>query len=384
MPHRTAVVTPAIHLGHQPGVFRACIIGDSKLGGYGHAMHKMWSLRSDIKVTGLADPDEEGRAKHAEESGAENTYADYRDMLEKEKPDLVVIGPRCTVKHKEYLLACAEYGCHGMMEKPLTPDLEEADEAIAALDAKNLKWAIGFNFRTSPVFQHMRDLVLKEQIIGELLEIRSRGKEDHRAGGEDLIVLGIHLFDAMVELLATPHTAVSSICKDNGTPCTPADVREATEPLGPIVGEKLFVTYRFNRGINATFASMKNKKGNTGRWGMELIGAEGIISIRMDRIPQIHVLLDPTHTPAKSGIEWDPLPNMPEVDMRGSSVGHYAPIVDGLIDAIREDKRPLASIHDARVATEMIQAVWQSHVDGGCAVEIPCRQRAHPLKNWTV
>ncbi len=32
-------------------------------------------------------------------------------------------------------------------------------------------------------------------MLGDLLEIRSHGKQDHRAGGEDLVVLGVHLFD---------------------------------------------------------------------------------------------------------------------------------------------------------------------------------------------
>ena len=39
--------------------------------------------------------------------------------------------------------------------------------------------------------------MLREGRLGQLLEIRARGKEDTRAGGEDLIVLGTHCFDLM-------------------------------------------------------------------------------------------------------------------------------------------------------------------------------------------
>ena len=73
-------------------------------------------------MAGLADPDESGRMKHAEDAGAARTYADYREMLGKEKPDLVSIGPRWTVRHKEYLLACTEIGAHGYLEKPIAVD----------------------------------------------------------------------------------------------------------------------------------------------------------------------------------------------------------------------------------------------------------------------
>ena len=383
MPNRTAVVTPSIILG-QGAPLKACVIGDSKHGGYGHSLHRMWELRDDVEVVGLADPDEAGRKKHAEEAQAKRTYADYREMLEKEKPQLVAIGPRWTINHKEYLLACAEHGCHGMMEKPLTPDLAEADEAIAALDAKDLKWTVAFNFRASPVFQYLRDQLLQENLIGELLEIQSRGKEDGRAGGEDLIVLGVHLFDMMAEIMGAPLSATSSLCKDDGNPCTPADVREASEPLGPICGDKIYVNYRFLRNLPGSFHSRKNKAGNKGRWGMDILGTEGVVTVRMDAIPKVHVLKDPSHTPGISGVAWEPLQGAPEVDLRGSHVGHYAPIVDSLVDCVHSGERPLCSIHDARVATEMIQAAWQSHVDGGAPVTIPLAKREHPLKNWTL
>jgi predicted dehydrogenase len=139
--------------------WRACILGDTKEGGYGHSLHKIWACRPDIDVVGLADPDAEGRAKQAAEAKALRTYADYREMLDKEKPDLLAIGPRWTSRHKEYLLAAAAHGVHGMMEKPIAADLVEADEMIRAIEEKNLRWTIGFNFRITPVIQFTKRAV---------------------------------------------------------------------------------------------------------------------------------------------------------------------------------------------------------------------------------
>ena len=84
--------------------YTACVIGDTKNGGYGHDLHKSFDLNPDVRLVGLADPDEEGRAKRAAECGVEKTYADYRDMLEKESPDMVIVGPRWTPTHKDYVL----------------------------------------------------------------------------------------------------------------------------------------------------------------------------------------------------------------------------------------------------------------------------------------
>ena len=117
----------------------------------------IFKARPDVDVVGLADPDEAGRAKQATDCEAKTQYADYREMLQKEKPDLVAVCPRTTPRHKEYLLACAEAGAHGFIEKPLCVDLAEADEIVAAMEAKGLKWTIGFNFRSTPLVDHARD-----------------------------------------------------------------------------------------------------------------------------------------------------------------------------------------------------------------------------------
>jgi predicted dehydrogenase len=70
------------------------------------------------------------------------------------------------------------------------------------------------------------------------------------------------------------------------------------------------------------------------------------------------------------------------VNLADGRVGHYKFIVDDLMDAIVEDRRPAVSVQDARAAHEMIQGVWASHVNGA-RVSLPVKQREHPLENWT-
>ncbi|HNZ48614.1 MAG TPA: Gfo/Idh/MocA family oxidoreductase [Candidatus Hydrogenedentes bacterium] len=361
--------------------YRACVIGDSQRGRYGHGFHLIWGLRNDVELVALADPDEEGARKHGEEAGAKRIYTDYREMLEKEKPDLVSVAPRWTTCHQEYLEACAAIGAHGIMEKPLTPDLTGGDAAVAALEAKNLKWAAGFNFRAAPGIFHAKRSIINERLIGSVLEVRARGKEDHRSGGEDLIVLGIHLFDLMIYFLGKPLWCEAEILTE-GRPALPADVHEATEGLGPIVGDTIFAQFGFKNGRRGYFTSVKGASNDADRYGMDIYGTKGAASIRVDRDPIISYLPEPGWSSCGTEEVWQALPDMPVAPLRSpGAVSQYAPIIDDLMDAIVQDRHPAVSIQDALAATEMIQAVFASHV-AGRRVAFPLQERNHPLATW--
>jgi len=358
--------------------YTACVIGDTKQGGYGHSLHLVWALRDDVDVVALADPDEAGRMKRAQETKAARTYGDYREMLEKEKPDLVAVGPRWTIHHREYLLACAEVGAHGILEKPLTPDLAEADEVLAAMRAKNLKWSIAFNFRAAPEVAHAKKLLFEEGLIGEILEVRSRGKEDHRAGGEDLIVLGIHIFDAMRYFLGAPQWCMSHIAVD-GRAATLDDVRAATESLGPIVGDSIQAMWGFPNGVPGYFSSRKNNAPTPKRWGIDILGTGGVATIRMDSVPLVRYIAAPDWATADIQNGWQYLPDRPAPVKRApEQVAHYAPIIDDLIAAVTEDREPTVSLKDGLAATEMIQSVFQAHVARE-RIALPLKKRDHPL-----
>ena len=364
--------------------YKACIIGDSKMGGYGHCIQYAFALRDDVATVALADPDEAGRAKRAKEVGVERTYADYREMLEKERPDLVAIGPRCTVNHRDYLVACADVGAHGFIEKPFCNELSLGDEMVAAADGKNLKWSIAYNFRAMPLVQHAKKLICEEGLIGTVLEARGRGKEDHRAGGEDLIVLGAHVLDLMRFFMGGSPTWCMADVTVDGRAATPADVRKPTEPLGPIVGNRIHAMYGFKGGTVGYFDSMKNSEGNGGRFGIVIYGSRGIVSIRVlpgDSTISVQWYDGSAWAPVGKPAGWKSLPDAPTVDLKDLCRKRNRIITDDLIAAIEEDRRPAVSIHDGLASWEMTQAVFESCVQGG-RVELPLANRSHPLKRW--
>lgn len=62
----------------------------------------------------------------------DRVFTDYRQCLEKTKPDLVVLCPSAAT-HGEWTKRVAEYGVNIVVEKPFAASLQEADEMAAAV-----------------------------------------------------------------------------------------------------------------------------------------------------------------------------------------------------------------------------------------------------------
>lgn len=140
----------------------------------------------------VADEDAAGRASAVKRLGVDRDYAEDRTMRDREKLEFVAIAPRWLDCHKEMAVNCAERGIHVFCEKPLAPTLADCDAIVAACKRTHTKMAVAFQTRYSSRHERTRELIA-EGAIGEILEIRGHGKEDQRGGGEDLIVLGVHI-----------------------------------------------------------------------------------------------------------------------------------------------------------------------------------------------
>ncbi len=357
--------------------YRACIIGDSQKGLYGHSMHRVFERFPHVRVVGLADPMESGRRRFGTEARAERLYSDYREMLEKEKPVLVAITPRWTTLHREYLLACAAIRAHGIIEKPLASDLTEADAMVKAIETGNLKWGIGFNFRALAEIQALRKAVVEEGLIGEVLEIRSRGKEDQRAGGEDLIVLGTHIMDLMRFFLGNPLWVSSEITAE-GKWVTRRNRREATEPVGPVAGDCIHARFGFAGGVTGHFASVKTKTGPGGRWGLDLYGTKGVVCVRQNGGAHISLFRSSTWAPGKDVSSWEAVPGLPVTTFAEPVAERYSPIVRDVLDTIGKTEDPRISLQDGRASLEMIQGIYAAHLQSA-RLTFPLAERKHPL-----
>jgi len=358
--------------------WRAAIIGHTGHGDYGHGLDVAFNDLSNIEVVAIADPDAAGRAKAAQRSKAQRQYADYGEMLAKEKPELVVIAPRWSEEHHAMAMAALNGGAHLLTEKPFTATLAEADEILAAADRAKRKIAVAHQMRLSPGIVHLRRAVT-EGLIGDLVQIRSWGKQDSRAGGEDMMVLGTHVFD-LLRLFAGDALWCSAQVLSKGHEITNADARTVTEKIGPVAGDEIEAQFGFAKGVTASFTSRGRLRETLGHWGMELLGSKGAVRILMD--------VDPAVRQRKRGSgssitdEWLPLNDDPllklAADQRGFGPANRR-VVEDWLDAIERDREPQCSGRNATKAIEMAMAVYESALTHR-QVALPLGKRQHPLK----
>lgn len=363
-----------------PEPLRVAVIGRTGKGNYGHGIDTVWSKIPEVKLVAVADEHEAGLASAKQRLSAPTAYADYRVMLDKEQPQIVAIGPRWIDQHAELAIAAAEQGCHVYMEKPFVRTGAEADAVVNAFEMRHRKLALAHQTRYSPVTHVVRDLI-REGEIGDLLEMRGRGKEDARGGAEDLWVLGSHVLDLM-RFFAGDADSCTATMMVAGHPVTKADVKDGNEGLGPLAGDAIHARYTFKNGVIGDIATVRGKGGNPSRFGLQLFGSKGVIEVVTGYLEPAWILKDAAWSPGRSKASWLPISSngidKPETQTgRGLDGGNVA-AVKNLLACIEADKLPECNMYEGRGVTEMILAVFESH-RAGKAIPLPLATRENPL-----
>lgn len=90
-------------------------------------------------------------------------YPNYKEMLEKEKPNIVLV---CKTAEKQYRIAkdCLNFGIEKLfVEKPMGMNSNEAKELQELADSKNCQVMVGFMKRFSPCYQKMKEIINKAE-----------------------------------------------------------------------------------------------------------------------------------------------------------------------------------------------------------------------------
>lgn len=360
--------------------YRIAVIGRTGKGNYGHGLDVMWQRVPGTQIVAVADDDKMGLAAAAKRLGVEQAFGDYREMLDKVKPDIVSIAPRWIDQHRDMVVAVAQRGIHMYMEKPMCRTLAEADEMVDACERTHVKLAISHQSRYSPKLKLVKELLTAGK-IGRVLEFRSRGKEDQRGGGEDLWVLGSHTMDMIRFLAGHPLWCAASVTQQ-GRPITKADVKDGAEGIGPLAGDAVRAMYGLADGATAYFTSYRGAGGKGERFAVQIFGSAGIIEILFGYLPSVKLLEDPAWSPGRSGAKW--------LNVSSAGIEKPEPLTDGgldagnvaagkdLLEAIEQNRQPQSSIYEARGATEMIVACFESQRTGG-VVKLPLANRQNPL-----
>ncbi len=252
---------------------------------------------------------------------------------------------------------------------------------VRALEMRHLKLGIAHISQYSPVLTMVLKLIRNGE-IGEVLEIRGRGKEDRRGGGEDLWVLGSHVFGLMRSLGGGHPLSCTATVSSKGHPVTKADVVEGAEGIGLLAGDRLDARYGFPGGVTGFFASKRAAGGRPTRFGLQIFGSRGIIEMQSGYLSPAYILKDSSWSPGRTGSQWETITSagigQPEPRKDGSYQGGHIAAITDLIHAVEQETDTKCSAEDCRGIVEMIAGVFESHRQGG-PVALPLETRVNPL-----
>ena len=127
---------------------------------------------SEVEVVGGADTYSEQREAFGRRYGFDRLYSDYREMLEKERPDIVSVctsaKPRAEIVQA---IASMDAGVKAIYaEKPIAISLEEADAMVAACHKAGIALAVNCSRRWDPWYAMSRRLI-DDGEIGAVLQV---------------------------------------------------------------------------------------------------------------------------------------------------------------------------------------------------------------------
>lgn len=285
---------------------------------------------------------------------------DYRRVMERPDVDVVTI---ClpTALHLPVATAAAAAGKHVVVEKPIELNLERARQLIEVCQRHGVKLATIFNRRFLHGTRRAYDVVqggqLGRLLVADMLFKSYRSAEYYsesgwrgtwdKEGGAALINQGVHGVDLMT-WIAGPIVRVQGHARHlrhqhiEGDDTTIAVCEYASGALGIIQCTTSVYPRQLDR--------------------IELHGERGSIFLEDYKISRWEL----------EGVE----PGEPEAALmalpgadRGVALGHFRQIQD-MADAVRENRDPVVTGHDALHSLAVIEAIYQAERTGG-PVEVP-------------
>ena len=287
-----------------------------------------------------------------------HTYTDYKEMIEKERPELVAI---CTEsgKHAAIALDCINMGCNVIIEKPIALSLKDADEIIRCGREKGVKVCANHQNRFNKSIQKIRDAVDKGR-FGKMFygtahirwcrdwEYYSRAdwRGTWEQDGGALMNQCIHNTDLLRWMMGNEiDTVVGMTDKLNH------DYIEA-EDLG-------IALIKFKNGSYGILEGTTDIYPKNLEETLYLFGEKGTIKAGGTSVNRIEewrfsdALDDPEEVMAQFH------ENPPNV----YGFGH-TPLYEDMIEAIKYDRDPYVTAEDGRRALELVLAIYKSAAEG--------------------
>lgn len=345
---------------------RAAIIGLGRMGStfddengpynrwrYPHAHAACYREVDGVELVAGADAWESQRDTFGQRWGLDQThlYADYRQMIEQEKPDVVSIctsaGPRARI-----LLDVAGIGSSikgFWVEKPIAVSLAEADQMVDTCRRQKILLAMCASRCWDPIYVRMRDLIERGE-IGDVLQVNGNWSCQLSSNGS-------HLLTLVSYLAGGPHASCRWVW---------GEVEEA-EAAGD--GDLRGNGYLgFDNGVRAYVRSMACGGGD----GMyEVIGTKGRLrAVNDGEEVEFWKLIAPT-LPGRRRAE--PARQMFPPPDRARTAN--ALLLEDLLKGIETGKEPNCNGEAGRQALEIAIAMRESHRKG-TRIDLPLSDRS--------
>ena len=186
--------------------FKICAVGCGWMAetGHGPAFKKYKNLHEGICLSACCDLDKKRADAFAEKFGFERSYTDFKEMLDKERPDAVSLISSVSAT-KALALDIIKRGYPLIVEKPPGINAEEAAEIAEAAKVNGVAVRVAFNRRYMPLLRLLKNELLKnnEHIHNITYLFVRKGRKD-----PDFSTTAIHGIDAVRYLAASDYRTI--------------------------------------------------------------------------------------------------------------------------------------------------------------------------------
>ena len=342
--------------------YKAVLIGCSRMGAfidnevpakmrpYSHAAGYEACDRVDLIACSDVRADVMDQAGQRYGIAAEKQYLDYREMLEREKPDIVSVATQ-PEQRAEIIVYAAENGARAIYaEKALSASLEEADRIVEVCDRHGVALNMGTNRRWDPGYDVIKELIdsgeigaLKSIVLydtGNLFNSASHGFDLMQRLNSDVPAISVQ-----AQLQAGPEAIEGQILRQ--------------DPVGHGI-------IQFENGVTAYAL-------NSGRgFEIEAICERGVATALINGNDWL--LRTATAKDFRGRDELAPAV-FPQFGGKLSTLV----LVEDLVHALDTGEPPRGGVRVARANMELIFAFVESHLRGGLKIDLPLTASSYRL-----
>lgn len=144
------------------------IVGAGRMG----TVHAINAARyTKAKVVAVADVNKGAAENLAKQVGASKVYPSYDSLVTDEEVNAVIITLPNNL-HYDAIVKSIEAGKHVFCEKPLTIDVEEAEDIVKRAEKAGIKLQVGFNRRFDPSYEKAKEII-GQGLLGRIAHAHS-------------------------------------------------------------------------------------------------------------------------------------------------------------------------------------------------------------------